>query len=997
MARLGLFAALLMILVMAEKSEVLALEPPADPILRIETGGHVGKMDAADADRQGTVVATVSADKTIRVWQTGTGRLRAVLRVPIDADHEGLLNAVAVSPDGRFVAAGGNTGRTWEESYSVYLFEVSSGHMVKRISGIGFVIRDMRFSPDGTLLAVASGARAGEVAIVNAATGAVLVRHRFAASAEGLDIASTGQMAVVTQDGLLHLYQSLQDQHPRSLELTDRSIPASCRFNPRGDRLAIGFSASLYIQLVQLNGLATKVLRPQGRMKKTLSLNSVAWSLDGKQLYAAGQPGADGGKGKRLFVWEDEGDGSESKLSIPAQTKIIALLPTRAGNLFFVVNHWGIGELNAQGETSYVIKMEKASYQYNHDYFAVSSDGAVVRFSYSPYGQDGAAFDIASRFFVKGRNVDLNALVSLPVRTTESIDLQNWDGWGQDKLIPRLNRKPMRLFENVRGNPLSFGIAPDGESFFIGASGAIFRFTKKGGLIWRMPIVGGALSLALSKDGRFVVVGMTDGTIRWYLQSDGSEQLALFPHPDQKHWVVWTPEGYFDASPGSSELIGYHINQGKDREAKFIPMSYLYDVFYRPDIIQARFRGEDIRALVRLTAEEALKFPAPDIRFTKVPGTTSAEKARLCYQVRNAGGGIGELRLFQNGKLIRSDGYYREVPQKEKPGNLQLASLNSRALYSSLRSLVLKQKGPTGAAVTKPKGELVDECVDVETIAGENEISLAAFNESNTVQSFLQTITFTATRQPGVPHLYILAIGIDRYRDTGVNLRYAAKDAKDFIAILPQKASTLYRPENIHLITLTNEQASKKNIIKTVNDLASRVRYGDGFILFNASHGVLLQNQYYIVTADFNGDLSNENSLISSNEIVEISKKIKSLSQLFIFDTCHAGGVDNIISGLYDARMSVLAKKMGLHIYASAGSVQTALDGYKGNGLYTYTLLQGIEHGSDVDRTKSGRVTVTSLGEYSKDKTNEISSRLGHPQTPLIINFGRDNPLFAVR
>jgi hypothetical protein len=45
-----------------------------------------------------------------------------------------------------------------------------------------------------------------------------------------------------------------------------------------------------------------------------------------------------------------------------------------------------------------------------------------------------------------------------------------------------------------------------------------------------------------------------------------------------------------------------------------------------------------------------------------------------------------------------------------------------------------------------------------------------------------------------------------------------------------------------------------------------------------------------------------------------MSKKIKSLSQLFIFDTCHAGGVDNIISGLYDTRMVNLARKMGLHI-----------------------------------------------------------------------------------
>ena len=32
-----------------------------------------------------------------------------------------------------------------------------------------------------------------------------------------------------------------------------------------------------------------------------------------------------------------------------------------------------------------------------------------------------------------------------------------------------------------------------------------------------------------------------------------------------------------------------------------------------------------------------------------------------------------------------------------------------------------------------------------------------------------------------------------------------------------------------------------------------------------------------------------------------------------------------------------------------------------------------------------------------KEKTTDISSKLGHPQTPLIINFGRDNPLFTVR
>ncbi|OQC74055.1 MAG: hypothetical protein BWX45_00140 [Deltaproteobacteria bacterium ADurb.Bin002] len=128
-----------------------------------------------------------------------------------------------------------------------------------------------------------------------------------------------------------------------------------------------------------------------------------------------------------------------------------------------------------------------------------------------------------------------------------------------------------------------------------------------------------------------------------------------------------------------------------------------------------------------------------------------------------------------------------------------------------------------------------------------------------------------------------------------------------------------------------------------------------------------------------------------------MSKKIKSLSQLYIFDTCHAGGVDAIVSGLYDARMSVLAKKMGLHIYASAGSVETALDGYQGNGLFTHALLEGLKNGAAVDKDKSGAVTVKSLGIYARETTREISNTLGHPQTPLMINFGKDSRLFEVR
>jgi uncharacterized caspase-like protein len=260
----------------------------------------------------------------------------------------------------------------------------------------------------------------------------------------------------------------------------------------------------------------------------------------------------------------------------------------------------------------------------------------------------------------------------------------------------------------------------------------------------------------------------------------------------------------------------------------------------------------------------------------------------------------------------------------------------------------------------------------------------------------MKTINFNSKLKQEDPHLYILAVGIDQYKDSNVNLKYAVKDAKDLEEKLKTQSATLYKPENIHYSLLADIEATKTNIVKKVNELSNAIKPQDSFILFVGGHGVLLQNQYYMLTHDYDG-VVNDISMISSNEIVEMSKKIKSLSQLFIFDTCHAGGVDTIVSGLYDARMSVLAKKMGLHIYASASDKQEAMDGYKGNGLFTYTLLDGLNNNKEADKNKDGKVTVVGLGEYSKKKTTDISKEIGHSQTPLIINFGKDSPIYKLQ
>lgn len=497
----------------------------------------------------------------------------------------------------------------------------------------------------------------------------------------------------------------------------------------------------------------------------------------------------------------------------------------------------------------------------------------------------------------------------------------------------------------------------------------------------------GINGVGFTPDDRYAL-SAGDASVRVWDIASGRE-VAMMINFDDGEWLTITPDGYYNSSPNGHKYMNLLLNKTSYNMEQF------YDVFYRPDIVAAKLRGEAIGGLVTITMKEAIKNPPPVVEFTSKTTDTNQPSVKVCYQVKSAGGGIGEVRLFHNGKLIKSDGYYKEIA-RSTASKTQLAILNSKAIYEDMRSVSVKGKSDTIPMFTKPKGDLFEECKEIDAIPGENEVSIAAFNGSNTVQSYMKTIHFNSRAKSEDPHLYIFAIGIDQYRDNTVNLKYALKDAKDLEAKLKAQSATLYKLQNIHYALLTDKEATKTNITAKINELSRIIKPQDSFILFVAGHGVLLQNQYYMLTHDFSGGVSDD-SMISSNEIVEMSKKIKSLSQLFIFDTCHAGGVDTIVSGLYDARMSVLAKKMGLHIYASASDKQTAMDGYKGNGLFTYTLLDGLNNNRAADKNKDGKVSVVGLGSYSKERTTNISKEIGHAQTPLIINFGKDYPIYQLR
>lgn len=488
-------------------------------------------------------------------------------------------------------------------------------------------------------------------------------------------------------------------------------------------------------------------------------------------------------------------------------------------------------------------------------------------------------------------------------------------------------------------------------------------------------------------NGKSLFLRTGDATIRLFDTTSGRERAMLVGF-DNDEWIIITAEGYYNASKHGAEYLTANINGIN------YPIERFSDAFYRPDVVMAALQGEDTRNLAPQTIASALNSPPPTVWFATTPGDTDHETIKICYQAVSTGGGIGEVRLFHNGKLLVSDGYYRDMVRSPSE-KLHLMAMDGVAIHEQMRSVAITAANDPMSISSHEKGASFTDCKDVNTVTGENEIAITAFNKGNTVQSPVKTIRFRRTQTADPPHLYILSIGANKFKEKAVNLKYAAKDATAIQQKLVSQAATLYPTGNIHQELLVNEKASKTNILKKINELSTSIKPQDGFILFIAGHGILLQSQYYLLTSDFDGMLSDA-STISSNEIVDMAKKMKSLNQLFIFDSCQAGGIDAIVGSLYEARMSVLAKKMGVPLFVSTSTVQEALDGYKGNGLFTFTLLDGLSNKQEADSNNDRTLSVTELGNFAKESTVALAKKIGYQQTPMIFNTGRDNPLYKL-
>jgi WD40 repeat protein len=281
-----------------------AVDPPAKAYLRIETGMHTAQVRSIDLDVGVRFLVTGSYDKTARVWDAQTGALLKILRPPQGDGDDGQLYAVAISPDGATVAVGG-----WSRSDqdgSIYLFDRESGALRRRIA-VPRNVNHLSYSRNGKYFAAALGGTTG-IRVYRTSDYQEAGRDSdYGDSSYWVDFDPAGRLVSTSGDGLIRLYSATFRLLAKKRTPAGK-LPFGARFSPDGSKIAVGYDDSAAVSVLSASDLSM-LYAPDTSRAKFGNLVVVAWSLDGKTLFAAGTH-ADSSRMCPIFSWRDAGRGS---------------------------------------------------------------------------------------------------------------------------------------------------------------------------------------------------------------------------------------------------------------------------------------------------------------------------------------------------------------------------------------------------------------------------------------------------------------------------------------------------------------------------------------------------------------------------------------------------------------------------------------------------------------------------------------------------------------
>jgi len=458
---------------------------------------------------------------------------------------------------------------------------------------------------------------------------------------------------------------------------------------------------------------------------------------------------------------------------------------------------------------------------------------------------------------------------------------------------------------------------------------------------------------------------------------------TLFLSEDHE-WVCYTPRGYFSCSSSGGHYFGWHLNRGIRQLADFYAAEQYFELLYRPtEMSKSITQGRRVEDILREAGERIFdlsKLHRPSVGFFDVSVTMRStdllryDKGKFYTQARNipitvelydGGGGIKEVNIYQNDKLIISD---RDV---------KLAG----------------------------EGDKLVKTYSVQMSNESNEFRVKVINFQK-IESKADVLNIDYTGEViATSTLHILSVGINKYKNGAYNLNYAKPDAESFTTAIKAHGQSIFK--SINALEVYDEDATKENIAAAFKSIISRSNPEDVFLFFYAGHGTLDEeknDEYYLVPTDITklyGDPAQLTARgISATELKGYLTQVKSQKQIILMDACHSGGALKSMTtraAAADEKAIVqLARSSGVVMIASSGTKQFATEFAElQHGVFTYALLEALEGKGDNGDKK---ITVNELKLYMEERVPELTKQFGGTsQYPTGYITGNDFPISILK
>ncbi len=462
-------------------------------------------------------------------------------------------------------------------------------------------------------------------------------------------------------------------------------------------------------------------------------------------------------------------------------------------------------------------------------------------------------------------------------------------------------------------------------------------------------------SARYSPDGRYLI-SAGDASTKIWDASTGEEIASMIAFEDGE-WIITTANGYYNSSPKGDQYFSIKVSD------KDYSIEQLRESFYRPDLVQLALSGGSLKELKKVADVK----PPPVIAIVDTPGSIDKSDAEITLKITDSGGGIGDIRLYLNGSTVMLD-------------------------------------SARGVKVVVSSQHEIRKTYPLKLSSGVNTIKAIAFNADNTMQSNAALHEIAAAfKAVAKPSLYALVIGINDYKNPRLQLNHAVADATLFADTLKEGALPLFEKVAVKKL-VSREETTRENILKEIEAMRF-LNPDDLFVFYVASHGTVDDGEYYLITSDVGSTRTEKLKTDAINQSVfkKLISNIPATKKLIIIDTCNAGALGEAIQvamltrGMSeDTAIKILSRAVGSTILSASTSMQEALEGYQGHGLFTYVLAQGLK--GKADRGNTGYVKTTELADYVDNEVPALAEKIfKKAQYPTISISGQTFPIGKVR